>query len=253
MTTVLLVLLSVVVTLLVVLVLGLLRSHAEILRALHGLGVDLDPHAAPSAPVVAMRPEGPRSSREAADIAGVTPDGDAASFTLVGAEDPTMLAFLTTGCASCASFWSAFADAHLAVPGGARLIAVTKGPEAESPARLGKFAPADVPVLMSSAAWEAYDVPVAPYFAYVDGESGAIVGEGAANTWEHVVSMCEQAIADAGLPPKRGRRRRQRPDGAAREARVDSTLRGVGIDPGHPSLYPRDVTDLSATDLSATE
>ena len=35
--------------LLAVLVAGLLRSHAEILRALHGLGVDLDPHT-PEAP-----------------------------------------------------------------------------------------------------------------------------------------------------------------------------------------------------------
>ena len=41
--TALVVALAVVVGLLTVLVIGLLRSHADILRALHELGVDLDP------------------------------------------------------------------------------------------------------------------------------------------------------------------------------------------------------------------
>jgi len=43
---VLVTLFGVVLALLAVLVAGLLRSHAEILRALHNLGVDLDPHRA---------------------------------------------------------------------------------------------------------------------------------------------------------------------------------------------------------------
>jgi hypothetical protein len=248
MTTVLVVLLAVVVALLVVLVAGLLRSHAEILRALHELGVDLDPdQPAPTRVGATVAPDLRRSTREAADIAGRTPTGDAASFVIVGASRSTMLAFLTSGCATCANFWNAFADpTSLRVPGDARLVVVTKGEEAESPGRLAKFAPPDVPVVMSTEAWDAYEVPVAPYFAYVDGETGAIVGEGAANTWEHVVSMCEQAMSDAGLSPSRGRRRGRRPDRRAREQRADATLRAAGIEPGHPSLYPRDVTDLHA-------
>jgi hypothetical protein len=250
-TTVLVVLLAVVVAMLVVLVAGLLRSHAEILRALHDLGVDLDPDAetAPR-PVTVPRSSPAREPVGAADIAGATPHGDAASFTIVGAEQPTMLAFLTSGCSTCAGFWNAFADpSGVRVPADARLIAVTKGQEAESPARLRKFAPPDVPVVMSTEAWEAYDVPVAPYFAFVDGESGTVVGGGAANTWEHVVSMCEQAIADAGFPTpaparSRSRRPRRRLDGGAREAHVDATLRGAGIEPGDPSLTPRTLSDL---------
>lgn len=248
MTTVLVVLLAVVVALLVVLVAGLLRSHAEILRALNRLGVDLDPDREPGT-TTARPSSAPRSdSRRAADLAGTTPDGDALSIAIVGARQPTMLAFLTTGCTTCASFWEAFADdTHLRVPGGARLIAVTKGEEAESPARLRKFAPPEVPVVMSSAAWDDYDVPVAPYFAYVDGESGTIVGEGAANTWDQVVSMCEQAIADAGFTPqRRQRRRRGSIDGRAREARADAVLRAAGIEPGDPSLYPRETADLES-------
>ena len=76
-------------------------------------------------------------------------------------------------------------------------------------------------------------MPVAPYFAYVDGPSGAIVGEGAAGTWEQLGGMLEQALADAGLARRRGRRSR----GADRAADTDDELRRAGIEPGDPSLY----------------
>jgi hypothetical protein len=240
--------LAVVLALLAVLVAGLLRSHAEILRALHGLGVDLDPAARD----VAARASGggitvPRARAEprvAADVTGVTPTGDAASVAIVGARHHTLLAFLTSGCTTCADFWSAFADARvLHVPGGARLVIVTKGQEGESPSRLQKFAPRDVIVVMSSEAWVAYDVAVAPYFVFVDGPNGRIVGEGAAGGWGHLANMMEQAIADAGVRVRRGRGRRT-DDGRAREARADRDLLEAGIEPGHPSLYPRTEADL---------
>jgi len=251
---VLITLLAVVVALLAVLVAGLLRSHAEILRSLHGLGVNLDPDGQPPGPrgLTVPRPEPRAEPRTAADLAGVTPAGDAASFVVVGAQHPTLLAFLTSGCSTCADFWSAFSDSkHLGVPGDARLVVVTKGEEAESSARLRKFMPREVPVVMSSAAWDAYDVPVAPYFAYVDGPTGRIIGEGAAASWQQLVGMMEQALVDAGIDPavssSRGRRsRRRRLDGRAREALVDTELRSAGIEPGDPSLYPRTAADLQA-------
>ena len=37
-----------------------------------------------------------------------------------------------------------------------------------------------VPVVMSTEAWERYDVPYAPYFVYVSGPAGRVVGEGVA-------------------------------------------------------------------------
>jgi hypothetical protein len=195
-TTVLVVLLAVVVALLVVLVTGLLRSHAATLRALHDLGVDINPDSTTLAHgAERLRPDPRRASAAAADVSGLTPHGDAAAFTIVGAERPTLLVFLTSGCSTCARFWYALADPHgVRAPGGARLIAVTKGQEAERPARLRMLLPPNVPVVMSSRAWESYDVPVAPYFAYVDGASGTVVGDGPADTWEDVVSMCERAI-----------------------------------------------------------
>ena len=112
----------------------------------------------------------------------------------------------------------------------------TKGAEAESPSRLAKFAPPDIPVVMSSDAWDAYDVPVAPYFALVDGPSGAVIGEGAAATWDNLRQMLEQALADAGMATgRRARRRRESP-----ERRVDRELLKAGIEPGDPRLYAPD-------------
>jgi hypothetical protein len=240
---VLVVLLATVVALLGVLVAGLLRSHAEILRALHELGVGLDPDATPAATPAAERLLATRTDRAARDLAGVTPRGDAISISVVGAEHPTLLAFLTSGCSTCAGFWSAFADRRLQVPGDARLVAVTKGPEGDSPARLTKFTPPDVPVVMSTEAWDAYDVPVAPYFVYVDGPSGGIVGEGASATWEQLGGMLEQALADAGMATGHRWRRARHPD---RVTRIDETLRQAGIEPGDPSLYPQSGVDLHA-------
>ena len=81
--------------------------------------------------------------RPAVDVSGTTPTGDSVSVSIAGARHSTLLAFLTTGCTTCADFWSAFASpGRLRVPGGARLLVVTKGEEAESLARVRKFAPA---------------------------------------------------------------------------------------------------------------
>ncbi|MEX0663468.1 MAG: hypothetical protein WD598_01705 [Acidimicrobiia bacterium] len=240
--------LAVVMALLAVLVAGLLRSHAEILRALHGLGAGLDPDAEGDATPTHLGVTVPRpraEPRAAADVSGTTPSGDAVSVSISGARHSTLLAFLTTGCTTCADFWSAFANPDgLRVPGDARLLVVTKGEEAESVTRVRKFAPRDLSVVMSSEAWDAYDVPVAPYFAYVDGPTSAIVGEGAAMTWEHLVGMMEQAIADAGLSTSGRGGRRRRAGGRAREARADADLLRAGIEPGHPSLYPTSEDDL---------
>jgi hypothetical protein len=252
--TVLITVLAVVVALLGVLVVGLLRSHAEILRALHELGVDLDPDS--DAPALSS-PRGvgtlggatvprPRAEpRAAVDVAGHTPSGDAASVAVVGVTHSTLLAFLTSGCSTCAEFWTAFADRRALerVPGGARLVVVTKGEDSESPARLRRFVPPDVPVIMSSEAWTAYDVPVAPYFAYVDGGDGRIVGEGAAGSWDHLVGMMEQALSDAGIDTRAGRRGR-RAGGRERAEQIDRDLLSAGIEPGHPSLYPSSQADL---------
>jgi hypothetical protein len=202
---------TVLLVLLVVLVAGLLRSHAEILRRL-GPAEDAGPE-------VAAPPTGPRSER-AASIAGTTPHGDAVALDFEGrASTPMLLAFLSTGCSVCADFWHTLGERRLP---GVQTVIVTHGKERERPKRLRELAPPGVPVVMSSGAFTDYQVPGSPYFVLVD---GSVRGEGSAPTWEALSSLVADAIED-----DRG--------GERRTERVDDTLAAAGIGPGHPSLYP---------------
>lgn len=251
---VLVALLTIVVGILAVFVVGLLRSHADILRALHDTGVSLDPDrptgrtaahpddattfstSAPTIRTVEGVPEpAGASGQRAHDITGVTPSGGTRSVAVTGTDSATLLAFLTTGCATCANFWHAFADG-VRLPADARLVVVAKGPEAESPTDVAAMAADHVLTIQSSEAWDDYGVPVAPYFVLVDGRRGVVVGEGAANTWESVHNLLDRALADSGYSGSQVRRR----DlllGKARTERVDRDLRAAGIEPGDPRLY----------------
>ncbi|MST35115.1 hypothetical protein GHK86_20585, partial [Acidimicrobiaceae bacterium USS-CC1] len=107
--------LAVVVGLLGVLVTGLLRSHADIVRALHGLGAGVgDPAAAPPAGPggvgvgVELRLPAERSAG-VHDLEGATPAGDPVVVS-VAASPRTLLAFLSAGCSSCAPLWEALGD-----------------------------------------------------------------------------------------------------------------------------------------------
>jgi len=243
------------IVLLGLLVLGLLRSHAEILRRLHSLGAGLDPDLSPDAsPTSALGSLGsdlarrhPRrggSTSIGTDVSGITVTDEPVSIGVVGARQDTLLAFLTTGCLTCNGFWDIFRTGrHLAVPGGARLVVVVKGPDQESQSRLIELAPTQVPVVRSSEAWSDYEVPVAPYFVYVEGPSGRVIGEGAGQTWDQVSSLLGQALADAeamgARPPRPTQHLPAAPEGRLdTEARSDRDLAKAGILPGHPSLYP---------------
>jgi hypothetical protein len=204
---------TVLLVLLVVLVAGLLRSHAEILRRL-GPAEDAGPEVIPPPAERGLR------GQDAAAIAGTTPDGDAVALGFDGrAASPTLLAFLSTGCSVCADFWQALGERRLP---GVQTVIVTHGQERERPRRLRELAPAGVPVVMSSAAFADYGVPGSPYFVLVD---GSVRGEGSAPTWEALSSLVADALED-----DRG--------GERRTERVDDILAAAGIGPGHPSLHP---------------
>ena len=190
--------LAIAVLLLGVLVAGLLRSHAEILKALHELGAGLELDRSGPVPVTI---EGVRAARtgdvEVPDaVTGTTLDGESVAVAL-SAGVPVLLAFLSSGCTTCQAFWSAFADPGLRVPGDARLVVVTKSLSEESPSARAARAPGGLTLLTSSGAWEAFAVPGSPYFVLVDG-AGRIVGEGSAATWPAVSTLMGQAHADAG-------------------------------------------------------
>lgn len=266
--TVLVVLLAVVVALVAVLVIGLLRSHAEILRRLHELGAGIFDDEADGAiagtaaatsttggvrsPVELRTRPGvpePRSAEgmvatDAHDIAGLTPAGAAAIAGVVGTKHTTLLAFLSSGCGTCADFWRAFSHGEATrLPGrDTRLVVVTKGEEAESLSAVAGLAPPGITTIMSSEAYTDYSVPANPYFILVDGPTGRIMGEGAAASWTQVATLLGQAAADAGLSLDGSPLHKAVPDGRMsgpdRAARADADLLSAGIGPGHPSLYP---------------
>jgi len=226
---------SLVLLILVVLVAGLLRSHADILRLLHDHGiVPGDEQAPPTAPVAVAAPTLARVSSSsgslgAPDLAGLSPEGEAVAVGV--GNRPTMLAFLSSGCGTCAAFWGRLADGADAELEPFRVVVVTMDPARESESALRQLRPAQLPVVMSAEAWEAYDVPGSPYFVAV--EAGVVRGQGTASTWEQLISLVQQAAADATLPALSGRNTTRR-----REERADAELAAAGIRPGDPRLYP---------------
>jgi hypothetical protein len=238
------------------LVAGLLRSNAELTRAMHHLGIDLSPDAPVSAGVttpVALQPR-PTPARPDAtdltDLSGVSPVGDALSIAVGGVRHDTLVAFLTSGCSTCRGMWDVFKQGVPDVPGGARLVAVTRGPEGESPGVLAGLTGPHVPVVMSTEVWTAYDVPYAPYFVYISGPESRVVGEGAATTWDNVRSMVANAIADRTANPLPqadiGARWAKSSADSQREQRIDRELAAAGILPGDPRLTPNAITQPGA-------
>lgn len=223
---------GVAILLLGLLVAGLLRSHAEILRALHDLGAGVDPDGSPRPRSRATATTSGTTGGPAHDIAGVDPRGETVAVAVAGAEHDTVLAFLSTGCDTCRPFWSAL-NADLGL-GDVRVLVIVSDEESES--ELARLAGPHVETIASTAAWEAYEVPGSPHFVYVDGPTGRVVGEGTGPDWPAVRALFTQADAD--------RRARSGGTGPAsvdvewrdNPTRIDAELLTAGIGPGHPSL-----------------
>ena len=228
--------LTVVVIILTILVLGLLRSHGEMLRAFNELGVTFGHDGEHGDGATTSLPDPERRVPHAServlpstgdglvhDISGSTPRGGGLVVGLTGRNERTLLAFLTSGCATCKNFWDAFSNDPPLPRSVDRLVIVTRSNDEESPAALANLAPPRHSVIMSSEAWDDYGVPVSPYFVLVDGATGSIDGEGAASTWSQVGSLLSRAEADLE---------------AQNEQRIDAELEAAGIRPDDPTLYP---------------
>lgn len=233
---VIVVLLAIAVAMLAVLVFGLLRTHAEILRTLDRAGLGLE---APQPDRVGPIPVAPPTSVGAArDVAGTIPGGGEVKIGVSGTEHTTLLAFLSSSCLTCQEFWEAFADPDLELPGAnTRLVIVGQDAIHDSESRLAELAPPGIRTVCSTDAWQSYEVPGSPYFILVDGPSGQIIGAGSATSWDQVRGLLDQAIGDAGLEQSR---RSASGSGPVVDLRptVDEALHVAGIGPGHRSLYP---------------
>lgn len=242
-----LVALSLVVLVLCVLVAGLLRAYASLLRRVHLLDggeagaaaagqVGARPVAAPLPdPAFPGRPAGavPAAGavdQAAHDVAGTAPDGEVVRLKVVEAPQETVLLFLSSSCPGCGPYWDALAAGGTRrALGDARLVVVTQGPQHESPAEIDRLAPPGVDVVMSDRAWADYEIPGSPFVVVVEAGASTTRGHGTGADLDQVLSLVRRADGDRPVR-KRGR-------DAEREEQVDEVLRSAGIGPGHPSLY----------------
>ncbi len=187
---------------------------------------------------IGLAPGGPNDgSGTLADLEGRTPDGEPVVLPLVGAVTDTLLAFLSSSCASCRALWDE-------MPGAAtsglfdqlRLVVVSKGPEHESPSMMAELSArtGGTDVVMSSAAWVDAQVPGSPYFALVSRRTGEILGQGTAQTWAQVAGLIDVAGGDERHGSRARKSRRDR----RQEVDVDRVLLDAGVFPGDASLYP---------------
>ena len=216
-----------VIVLLAILVAGLLKSHAEILRQLDALGASEDGSVTVGSPQTRPKTTGFEKA-PATTLTGVDLSGGAVTVSLEQGRGNTLVAFLSSGCLSCETFWSEFqGDFDLPTPD-TRTVIVTKGPESESPSKVRDLAPPRLTLLMSDETWDVFRVPMTPYFLLVDG-SGMVVGEGAASSWRHLLGLLRQSAADAANPIHL--------DTGSRLQLTDAQLLDAGVQPGDPSLY----------------
>jgi hypothetical protein len=232
---------TVILAVVVLFVVALLRSHAEILRRLHAVenrasepaeSKSAESKSAESKSAESRSPESKSAAGPVVrDLVGETLSGDAVKLALGAGAPPTLLAFLSSGCGACGPLWSALRDGAR-VPLGTRLVVVTKGPERESITRLSELAPPEHELVMSTATWDELSVPATPHFVLVDGDSGRIAGRGTGISWEQIVTLVERADGDRARHATRAR------SSSARAARAEEALAAAEIVAGHPSLYP---------------
>ena len=200
---------TIVLALLAIVVVSLLRSHAELLRRLpapddeqehhaHGAAVPIE-----HAPTLSSSlPSPARRASEAHDVAGTTLGGDQVVVSAASGSD-TLFAFLSTGCLTCQGFWNGLQPGvRQPLPGGTRVVVIVKDPAFESPSKLAALAPPDVPVIQSSEAWEDFGVQMSPYFCFVDGQEGTVRSEGAAMSWDQVSSLLTDSLLDEATARK---------------------------------------------------
>lgn len=97
-----------------------------------------------------------------------------------------VVAFLTSSCATCATFWKALGADNVG-EGDPPLVVVTPDPTTEDRRQVARLAPGSTPVVMSSAGWIDWGVFGSPFFVVV--ADGLIVAEGVAADWDEMLAL----------------------------------------------------------------
>jgi hypothetical protein len=141
-------------------------------------------HREPAPPPV-TGPEG-----DAVDVRGADPEGEPTVIPLEATEQPTLLAFLSTSCGICVGLWERLRAGELqAEAPGVLPVVVTKDAGLEDVDRIRGLASAEVPVVLSSEAWDDYEVPGSPYVMVVSSAPGSVATEGSVADWQDLVRM----------------------------------------------------------------
>ena len=189
------------VALLTLLVIGLLRSYADLVKALHDAGIRIEPSDDSPTPTGSFSHT--HNGSQASPVTGSTLEGGVRSVAVSGGTGLLLLAFLSSGCGTCMEFWRVLRSEG-AIPGlDADVVAITREPAREEPAKLSELAGDKVQVVMSEETWAAYDPPVTPHFVLIDRSTGSIIGEGSSPNPDSLVALLSRAAADSRTVTRR--------------------------------------------------
>ena len=160
------------------------------------------PAEAPPAPSPPPAVPDVEAEGDAVDVRGADPEGEPTVVPLTDTARPTLLAFLSTSCSICVSLWERLLAGELEgqVPGVVPVV-VTKDAPLEDVERIRQLSSATLPVVLSSEAWDDYEVPGSPYVMVVSAAPGSVETEGHVATWDDLVRMAG-SVAGADSPAR---------------------------------------------------
>ena len=240
---------TIVVCLLAVVVVSLLRSHAELLRRLpapedeqehHAHGAAMPIESAPAMPSSLPAPK--RRASEARDVAGTTLGGDQVVVSAASGTD-TLFAFLSSGCLTCQTFWDGLRPGVARADAGRRarrrggqgsgLRVAVEARDARAARRAGGAVLAGVGGLRGA--------DVAVLLLRGRARRATVRSEGAAMRWDQVSSLLTDALFDEARGAGEGERMspivavRPRDRGRGRSAIDVVALRRVDAGKHHPA------------------
>lgn len=131
-------------------------------------------------------------------IVGHTLDGQPVTREL-SQTHRTLIAYLSSSCHTCATFWKQFRD-ESPITDDLDVVIVTKDARIEQVEAIADLAPSDVDVVLSSAAWETVGVPGSPWFIAVAAGTSIVDGAMTATSWRQLSRALKlNALAEDGV------------------------------------------------------